>query len=84
MQDDEVQDRVRRELLPGEQLRSLADLGLFERPDGTGTIALGPTSPWYITGRLGRNRPPDSPALEGIPQVRSVYNLILDAQKKAA
>jgi hypothetical protein len=67
-----------------QSLRSLADLGLLERADGSGTITLGPISLWQFTGRLGRNRPPDSPALEGIPQVRSVYNLLLEAQSKAA
>jgi len=73
-----------RDVVTSLSLRSLADLGLFERRDGSGTIALGPVSPWYVTGRLSRNRPPDSPALEGIPQVRSVYNLLLEAQNKAA
>jgi hypothetical protein len=41
--------------------------------------------PFVLVGLfIGRNRPPDSPALEGIPQVRATYNLLLDAQKKAA
>jgi hypothetical protein len=63
-------------------LRSLADMSLEEREDGSGTITFGPAG----TGSMsfaGRGNQQQSPAFEGIANARSVHNTIRQAQKSA-
>jgi hypothetical protein len=57
-------------------LRSVPETSLSESGDGSGTITLGPA----FVGRRG----PASPKLEGIQRVRSVYDMICEAQKSGA
>ena len=54
-------------------LRSVPEISLSESGDGSGTITLGPA--------LVSRRGPASPKLEGIQRVRSVYDMICEAQK---
>ena len=61
-------------------LRTLSDMSLKERRDGSGTITFGPTGN-FVASRNGRTAPP---AFEGIAHARSVYEAIRDAQKSAA
>jgi hypothetical protein len=64
-------------------LRTLSDISLNERGDGSGTITFGPSgnSSLFVTGRGGRQL---TPAFEGIANARSVHQAIRDAQKSAA
>jgi hypothetical protein len=63
-------------------LRSLTDVTLRERSDGRGTIALGPSqSLWRPMNSGGRKK--TSPELEGISNVRQVYEIIREAQVRA-
>ena len=67
-------------------LRSLSDLSLSERSDGSGTISLGPSSPyaWFASSGWPGTRQQMPPALDGIPNARAVYETIRQAQKAAA
>lgn len=64
----------------------LTDVSLTERSDGTGTITLGPTYPWYM-GMGGMNSPGTSitgpPILDLLDNARDVYETIRDAQREA-
>jgi hypothetical protein len=66
-------------------LKTLSDISLAERPDGTGTISLGPSSSygWFSSAGWPGGRQNVAPALEGIPNARSVYETIRQAQKVA-
>jgi len=66
-------------------LRTLSDLTLQERPDGTGTIAFG-AAPAFAGMFGGASWPgvPQTPSFEMIPDARRVYALIRDAQRAAA
>ncbi|HXH40373.1 MAG TPA: hypothetical protein VNN08_17215, partial [Thermoanaerobaculia bacterium] len=63
-------------------LRTLSDISLDERDDGSGTITFGPaqTSALFVAGRGARQQ---SPAFEGIVNARSVQQTIRDAQRSA-
>ena len=67
-------------------LKTLSDVSLSERTDGTGTITLGPLGPgaWFGGNSWPGSRQQMPPALEGIPDVRIVYQSIRAAQKAAA
>lgn len=62
-------------------LRTLPDVTLTERGDGTGTITLG-TSPGGKAAWPGSNQQ-GAPAFEAIQSARSVYEQLLQAQKSA-
>lgn len=66
-------------------LRTLSDITLSERGNGSGTITFGPGSPWGAWGN-GMRWPgmPQMPMFEGIPSARSVYDIIRDAQRASA
>lgn len=75
-----------RETMKSLSLRTLSDMSLSTRADGSGTITLGPTTmqSWFAgTGwpGAGHNAPP---ALEGIPNARAVHETIRQAQRSAA
>ena len=67
-------------------LRTLADVTLTERADGSGTITFGPTHPfgqWSAGGAwpgAGRYAPP---AFDMIDRAKEVYEVIRQAQKAA-
>jgi len=66
-------------------LRTLGDISLTESRDGSGTIVLGAPSPfgwWANAGWPGYGRYA-TPSLEMIPQARTVFDLITQAQKSA-
>jgi hypothetical protein len=68
-------------------LRRLTDISMTHRQDGTGTITLGSPGPGAWLGNIswpGGSREAAPPALEGISDVRMVYQSIRDAQKAAA
>lgn len=58
-------------------LRTLADVSLSERGDGSGSIAFGPLHPMGYWARGSRY---DPPAFDMIEQARSVYEIIRQAQ----
>lgn len=65
-------------------IRMLSDIEYTERSDGSGTISFGPKNPMMIWGN-GMNWMPGmkaNPQLELIPDVRNVYNQIIEIQKK--
>ena len=66
-------------------LRTLSDVTLHERRDGSGTITFGPTHP-FVAMYQGMSWPgvPQTPGFEMIPDARSVYNVIRDAQRTPA
>ena len=66
------------------QLRTLSDISLAERSDGTGTITFGAAAPWWsaMAGWPGSNRY-QSPAFDLIPGARDVFERIRVAQREA-
>lgn len=66
------------------ELRTLSDITVQERADGTGTITFGPVPP-FAAMHAGRSWPglPQVPSLEMIPEARRVYAIIREAQKAA-
>jgi hypothetical protein len=66
-------------------LRTLSDISLDERSNGQGTISFGPTSPFaWWTGGMNWPGMPSAPSFESIPNARSVYEIIREAQRNAA
>jgi hypothetical protein len=64
-------------------LKTIADLSLSERPDGSGTVTLGPSTSFALAG-WPSGRQQQAPALEGIANARSVYEIIRRAQNSVA
>jgi hypothetical protein len=62
-------------------LRTLQEISFSERRDGTGTIVLGPTTTFTSGGWSRQQRQSSPPELVGIPDARTVYDLIRQAQK---
>jgi len=62
-------------------LKTLPELSLTERRDGSGDIALGVSAGF---SGLWPSRGVQAPALELLPNVREVFNLIRQAQRNAA
>jgi hypothetical protein len=67
-------------------LRTLSDVSLNERPDGSGTITCGQGNPfsWWLQG-MGwwPGMPAATPAFELIPRAREVYETLRGAQRSA-
>ncbi len=65
-------------------LRTLSDISLAERSDGSGTVTFGGESPWWagFAGWPGSRRT-QSPALDLIPDARRVCDQIRAAQGRA-
>jgi len=64
-------------------LRSLTDVSLSERSDGSGTISFGPTYPmgyWVPAGWPGAGRYAP-PSFEMVEQAKRIYEMIRQAQK---
>ena len=66
-------------------LRTLSDLTLDQRADGSGTITFGPASPLTMFN-AGLEWPgmPRPPAFELIPNAKQVYDMIREAQREAS
>jgi hypothetical protein len=69
-------------------LRTLSDISLTERPDGSGTITFGPTTPftlglWFPSGSWPGARQYAQPAFEMIDSAKEVYDFIRQTQKTA-
>jgi hypothetical protein len=68
-------------------LRTMSDITLSERPDGSGTITLGPSSGsygWFAGSGwpgIGKFQPP---AFEMIENVRQVHTMLRDAQSTSS
>lgn len=75
-----------KETVRSHSLTSLSDISLSEKSDGSGTISLGPNSPYaqFATAGWPGARQYGLPALDGIPNARAVYETIRQAQKAAA
>ena len=66
------------------QIKTLSDIEYNEKNDGSGTISIGPKNPMMIWGN-GMNWWPGMKAntqLDSIPEVRKVYNQIIEIQKQ--
>ncbi|MBW4623719.1 MAG: PH domain-containing protein [Cyanosarcina radialis HA8281-LM2] len=66
-------------------LRTLSDISLTERGDGSGTITFGPTHPmsnWVLPGWPGAGLYA-SPSFDTIDRAKEIYNLIRQAQNTA-
>lgn len=64
-------------------IRTLSDIEYSEKNDGVGTISIGPKNPMMVWGN-GMNWWPGmktNPQLELIPEVRKVYNQIIELQR---
>lgn len=64
-------------------IKTLSDIEYVEKNDGSGTINIGPKNPMMMWGN-GMNWWPGvkaSPSLDLIPDVRKVYNKIIEIQK---
>ena len=79
-----IQSGVFRPTLKSLNLKTLADLTLSERPDGSGTITFGPSAP-FASMYAGTSWPgvPQQTAFEQIPDARNVYDMIRKAQTGA-
>ncbi len=66
-------------------LRTLSDLSLNEKADGTGTITFGPTHPMAaLFGNMPwPGGPQAGPSFDMIPDAKDVYNRLREAQTKA-
>jgi Bacterial PH domain len=66
------------------QLRTLSDISLAERSDGTGTITFGAAPPWWsgMAGWPGYSRS-QSPSFDSIANARDVADRIRVAQREA-
>lgn len=62
-------------------LRTLSEVSLSERSDGSGTIIFGSGSFWDNASWLGRRQ--ESPRFELSQDARKVYETIRDAQRRA-
>ena len=65
-------------------IRTLSNIEFTEKNDGSGTISIGQKNPFMTWGN-GMNWMPGikyNPQLDLIPEVRKVYNHIIDLQKK--
>ena len=62
-------------------LRTLFDISLDERGNGTGTISFGPTNPfgWWGGGMAWPGMLPASPVLGLIANARSIYEIVRKA-----
>jgi Bacterial PH domain len=62
-------------------LRTLSDVTMTERGDGSGSIAFGPTHPysWWTQGMGGWPGVPVSPGFDRIPDVKGVYETLCSA-----
>jgi hypothetical protein len=64
-------------------LRALSDISMSQRSDGSGTITFGPVQSFGQAFGLGsRGNRHSSPSFEMIQNVKSVYQLIVSAQKQ--
>jgi hypothetical protein len=65
-------------------IRTISDLTFKEKKDGTGTITFGPTDFRYtlLNGMGSWPGVKLPPSIEMIEKVRSVYNIILEQQRK--
>ena len=67
------------------QLRTLSEVSLAEREDGSGTITFGPSAPWWSgVGGWPGARKDASPTFESIPAAREVLERIRSAQNEAS
>jgi hypothetical protein len=66
-------------------LRTLSDITLQERRDGTGTITFGPTHP-FAALHAGTSWPgvPQTPSFEMIADAHRVYDILREAQRDSA
>ena len=67
-------------------LRTLSDISLIERRDGSGTITFGPSSPfgqWFPMGSWPGAGQLAPPAFDMIDDAKTVYDLIRETQKTA-
>jgi hypothetical protein len=67
-------------------LRTLSDISLTERPDGSGTITFGPAHPfghWLVSGSWGGAGTVAPPAFDMIDSAKEVYELIRQTQRQA-
>lgn len=79
-----IKSGVRNRRIKSLNIRALSDIEYTEKGDGSGTISIGPKNPMMIWGN-GMNWWPGlkvNPQLELIPDVRKVYNLIIELQSK--
>ena len=66
-------------------LSTLSDVTMSEGGDGSGTITFGPQGPWNPFGNSGLpGSSAVTPCFELIPQVKSVYQQIREAQRRAS
>ena len=65
-------------------IKTLSDIEYTEKNDGSGTVSIGPKNPMMMWGN-GMNWWPgvkSTPQLDLIPEVRKVYNQIIEIQKQ--
>jgi hypothetical protein len=66
------------------QLRTLSDVSLSERSDGTGTITFGPTAPWWSGASSWPGSGPHAPpSFDSITGARDVFERVRTAQREA-
>ena len=65
-------------------IRTISDLTFKEKTDGSGTISLGPSDFRYSAFNTMGNWPGvrNSPGLEFIEEVKKVYNILIDQQRR--
>jgi hypothetical protein len=64
-------------------MKTITEVSLSEQSDLSGTITFGPedASDWKSRLGFGNNREPVYPVLDTIPNVKRVYDVIMNAQR---
>ncbi|MFY7943703.1 MAG: hypothetical protein ACOVNZ_03940 [Crocinitomicaceae bacterium] len=78
-----IKSGIYRKSIKSLNIKTLSEIEYVEKNDGSGTINIGPKNPMMIWGN-GMNWWPGvkaTPSLELIPDVRKVYNKIIEIQK---
>lgn len=66
-------------------IQTLSDIEFNEKSDGSGTISIGPKHPMMNMWGNGMNWWPgmkSTPTLDSIPNVKEIYDIIIDLQKR--
>ena len=82
-----IESGVWRSTIRSVNLRTLSDLSMTERGDGSGDVALGSVPPlmsWFISSGWPGMNSYGPPTLESVARVREVYAIIRERQTEVA
>jgi hypothetical protein len=79
-----IKSGIRNKSIQSVNIKTLTDVEITEKTDGSGTINIGPKNPYNAWGSSMNWWPgvPVTPMLEFIPHARKVYNQIVELQRE--